>query len=95
MSDIDKAAVSKELLEKVKKPDLKKTTTKATPSEVALKLKCQDCTHTEGFPTHCEGLQREYEDPGVLVCSICKNKVPAPKHHNKVMKPFIVSAGKK
>ena len=87
--------LSKELKDAVANQDkMTHVDTKATPSEVALKLKCQDCDEMQDFPM-CEddGIQMELSDDGAkLTCSNCPKEMETPKHHDKYMKPYIVKA---
>lgn len=89
-SDDDKAAVSKELMEKVAKPDLEHTETTTTKAPMILKLKCQEgsCKTVNEFPVHCD-VQMDYVEPNQLVCNTCGTKMTVASHHNKPMKPFI------
>ena len=89
--------LSKELKDAVANQDkMTHVETKSTGSEVALKLKCQECNETANFPM-CEddAQQMELSDDGSkLTCTVdgCEKEVATPAHHDKPMKPFIVKA---
>ena len=92
ISEDDKANLSKELMEKVKNPDLAHTETSRTASTVALKLKCQSCDHTEELPS-CDGQMMEFlEETNEMKCDICNRTEPVAQHHDQSMVPFIVGA---
>jgi len=68
--------------------------TKATQSEVVLKLKCQECQEMKEFPV-CDDEQMELSQDGTkLTCSIegCGKSIDVPQHHNKKMVPFVTKA---
>ena len=88
--------LSKELAEAVANQDkiMTHVETKATPSEVALKLKCAECGETAEFPA-CDDQQMELSDDGTkLTCTAdgCDNTIDTPKHHDKPMVPYVVKA---
>lgn len=89
--------LSKELADAVANQDkLEHVETKATPSEVALKLKCQTCDEMQDFPAcdNCE-VQMELSDDGQkLTCATegCGGTKDVPAHHDKLMVPFVVKA---
>lgn len=68
--------------------------TKKTASEVALKLKCQECDEQQEFPVHDDEQMELSDDGNTLNCEVdgCDKTMPTPKHHDKAMKPFIVKA---
>ena len=92
-SEDDKAAVSKELMEKVANPDLEHTETTASKAPMILKLRCQEtgCNVVNDFPVHCD-TQMDYIEPDQLVCGTCNVKMTVASHHNKPMRPFIAKA---
>lgn len=89
----DKEELSKELMEAVKDTSkMAHVETRATKSEVALKLKCQSCDYMEDFPVHHDMMMELGDDQKTMKCNNdeCSHTQPVAKHHDQDMKPFIV-----
>jgi hypothetical protein len=87
----DKSELSKELMEAVKDPKMAHVETKATKSEIILKLKCQKCAHKEDFPVHHDIMMELLDDGKTMKCTHeeCTHTQAVAEHCGAVMVPFI------
>lgn len=88
----DNAELSKELMEAVKdQSKMPHVETRATKSEVALKLKCQKCNTMQDFPVHHDMMMELSDDGKTMTCNNdeCSHTEAVAQHCGIDMKPFI------